>query len=86
MSRTHRDQKKYQYKHHIDTHVYTREGWCECSNWHDYRWYEFPPPSWWNKDIRRKERAFTRNLMDRARHGHIDWERVDERRGDEWYW
>lgn len=95
MSRSHRDQKNYMYKHHNEVCTYRwpwDHGWnpsgqsCICNTWHEWHWYNFSPPSWWNKDIRRKERAFTRNKMQRARAGSIDWADVDERRGDEWYW
>lgn len=90
MARTYRDQKAYLYWHH--NKVCERHGYwpltsnCVCSTWWDYSMKYFPEPSWWNKEQRQQQRAFTRNLMQRARAGHIDWERVDERRGDEWYW
>lgn len=45
-----------------------------------------PVPPWWNKQIRQKERAFTRNRMQRARAGSRGWSSVDEKRGDDYYW
>ncbi|QDP43928.1 hypothetical protein SEA_DALLAS_185 [Mycobacterium phage Dallas] len=99
MSRTYRDQKKYLYKHHHEvcmrSHFYLddgsmRWGWrahdCECADWWDWSMKHCPVPSWWNRDIRRAERAFTRNKMQRARAGHLDWSAVDEKRGDTYYW
>lgn len=99
MAHTDRDQDKYTRKHHhkfctrwsyfIDGSGYRRYrygGWCICEEWFDYRWYSYPPPSWWNREIRKQERAFTRNKMQRARAGSRDWSSVDEKRGDECYW
>lgn len=94
MSRTYRDQRRYRYQHHHKECTMwvscgprrVRPGWCECLEWHEYSMRHYPEPSWWNKGIRRAERAFTRNRMDRARSGSRDWAAVDEKRGDEWYW
>lgn len=90
MARTHRDQRVYTYKHHpkvcVGYGMYSRRTECVCGGWLEYRMSNWPEPSWWNKEQRKKGRAFTRNLMQRARAGHIDWERVDEQPGEEWYW
>lgn len=84
MSRTHRDQKKYLYKHHHKTcnrshYAFdgVRWGWragaCECQDWWDWGLKYWPVPSWWNREIRRGDKAFARNRMQRARVGHLDW-------------
>ena len=53
-------------------------GSCWCDKVHNMwtRPYHFEAgvPSGWNRDCRREERAKARNLMDRARAGHIDWD------------
>lgn len=62
--------------------------WCDTvhNGWTSPYKFEQGKPSWHNKGIRRRERAFTRNLIQRAFTGHIDWERVDDTKGDEYYW
>lgn len=90
MSRTDRDDKKYNYKHHKE--VCKRWMWpalsrsCECDTWHDYHWYNMPEPSWWRRGIREQEKAFARSRIQRARAGKRDWSEVDDRKGDEYYW
>lgn len=91
MSRSRKEQKRYRYKHHNEVcekwgRWYGAQSTCVCDSWHDYHWYCWPAPSWWHRDVRRSERAFTRNKMQRARAGRRDWSTVDERRGDEYYW
>lgn len=90
MSRTDRDQKKYIYKHHHEVcegyGFWRNRTECECSLWWDYRMKYWPVPSWWNRMVRRDAKAFTRDRMQRARNGHLDWAAVDERSGDFYYW
>lgn len=94
MGKSHNDAKRYKYKHHSEvcTKYYATQGYyctlgkCECDLWPDWHWYLGPVPAWWNKGIRRQERSFARNRMQRARAGHVDWAAVDDRKGDEYYW
>lgn len=96
MSKSDRDQLRYDYKHHGKVCTrWTRcdgwsfrciEGYCICDTWWDYHCYEYPPPSWWNKECRREERAHAQNLMARARTGHIDWDDLAINYRRPWYW
>jgi hypothetical protein len=98
LSHTDRDDARYFWKNHFRTeHHYLCYGVgakpCWCDTPHDevkwtnpYRW-EAGIPSWWKKDQRRAERAKTRNVMQRGRAGHLDWDDeawVGYRRP--WYW
>lgn len=68
--------------------VYWRDHWLECEALDrrrgtcrvclhlppQYRLYDWPEPSWWNRMERKTERAKERNQIQRARAGRLDWD------------
>lgn len=58
------------------------EGRCDCRSLPDSRaWinpyrHEQGIPSYYHKDCRRTERGKARNLMARAKAGHLDWDEL----------
>ena len=65
-------------------------GHCWCDHVHNgftepYK-FEQGIPSYLHKDERRAERAHARNLMNKARNGHIDWDDLTVSYRRPWYW
>lgn len=80
-----------------DCTLYTQPGgwgfirgscWCEkvYSPWTQAYKYEKGQPSWWNKECRQQERAYSRNMMNKARNGHIPWDNLTINYRRPYYW
>jgi hypothetical protein len=86
MARTDRDDERWFWKHHRHSDectkrygTYQEPRSCDTCLACPLPWSGMGPPSDWDgsvfhRDCRRHERAQARNLMQRARSGHVDWD------------
>jgi len=89
MAHTDRDMRRVELRRHWNSDECKPYRWncptCERLE-KGWRWWDWPEPSYWNRDCRRDERAKTRNLMQRARTGHLDWDDLSIAYRRPYYW
>ncbi|MEC4871725.1 hypothetical protein R2361_14390 [Mycobacteroides chelonae] len=91
MSKSYRDRRVYELRHHNEVctdmvrvpgvRFYARSQGCVCDGWHDYHCYDFPPPSYWNRECRQSERTSLRRVMVLGINGHKDWDDLPAAQG-----